>query len=81
MTKLYKISYSECDLWLLIHNVKIPIDFSNSVDKVTFLRVPAFLNTLFDHLQMNELTTKNAELFFKMFWNLIKVYIFYAMKD
>ena len=27
MTKLYKISYSECELWLLIQNVKIPIDF------------------------------------------------------
>jgi len=34
MTKLYKISYSECELWLLIQNVKIPIDFSNSVSYV-----------------------------------------------
>ena len=31
MTKLYKISYSECELLILIQNVKIPIDFSNSV--------------------------------------------------
>jgi len=62
MTKLYKISYSECELWLLIQNVKIPIDFSNSVlprDPPTLSSketLPSLQNSIRDVIQAQKIS-------------------------